>query len=120
MNIIGNNLQISRKGAIKLILPNGRCRNIGKLEVKNGITIYFKRVSPRYIFKKTNAWGINWQILSRLPNDAVIMLKCTNGIMYSIYAYHARLYGEFLHFKNKGFELQYFIPLKYWKIYNWK
>lgn len=107
-------LDISRAGRLTLIFPNGSRRSIGAIKRDNNKSIYTKSVTTKHIFKKTNAWGINWVILNQLGAGGEVVLRCSNGITYSITAQKAKEHGSFLHFKNKGFELQYFIPLEFW------
>ena len=101
------------------LVSETRTRDLGKImenRVKrDGSLIYKKHVNEKNIFRKTNSWGIDYQVLSSLPDTATLEFKSPTKL-YKISAPDARQHGSFLHFKNQGFEKQIFVPLSYWDI----
>jgi len=70
----GNKL-ICHQGNVELRLKgeDGKARHIGRIYVgkKSGKLIYNKSVKPENIYRKYNAWGINYEIYKNV--DAIII-----------------------------------------------
>lgn len=109
----GNVLSVDENGNITLkLLFENRTRKIGKLKKINGITTYFKKNRVSNIYKKTNSWGIHWEILDSLEPADIISISDDFGCYYHILVKDALSCGDFLHFKKEGFEKQFFIPIE--------
>ena len=62
------------------------------------------------MYLKNPSWGIHWEVLASLSDSDCINIQ-TEFCTYWIDAKKARKVGNFLHFKNQGFEKQFFIPV---------
>ena len=111
----GNSLRCHR-GNVELRLrnENGKVRKIGRIYEgkKTGKLIYKKYVKQENIYRKFNAWGINYEIYKNV--DAII-IRVDNGDKYQIIT--SEVEKDYLHFKKIGFELQVFVHLDEWKQY---
>lgn len=84
-------------------------RMIGTIRDK----IYYKIVTPNQVFHKFNAFGF--------CNDVIVYLSPEGMIVYykseRYYISRERFDNvkQYLHFKRNGFELQCFVPIKFFK-----
>tara|TARA_R100001198_G_C5243345_1_gene221703 strand:+ start:29240 stop:29629 length:390 start_codon:yes stop_codon:yes gene_type:complete len=107
----GNKLTIAG-GEVKLDLAHKtKTRNIGRFIKTSENTIYFKRARERNMFLKKPSWGIHWEVLNLLSDNDSINIT-TEFCTYWVNVKKAKETGEFLHFKNQGFEKQFFIPIE--------
>jgi len=110
-----DNKIICHRGKVELRLKgeNGKARNIGNIYVgkKSGKLIYNKIVKPENLYRKFNAWGINYEIYKNV--DAIIIHVSNSEKAYQIKTADVNI--DYLHFKKIGFELQVFIRLNEWK-----
>ncbi len=111
----GNEL-ICHQGNVELRLKGeaGRTRKIGRVYrgKKSDKLIYKKYVKQENLYRKFNAWGINYEIYK---NVEAIIIHTDNGDKYRIIT--SEVEKNYLHFKKIGFELQVFIHLDEWKQY---
>ena len=118
----GNSTIAHSDGTIFLALASDsvkkKNRNIGKLVItpKNQRIHYKKSAKEENRFRKNDSWGLHWDIVSRLDDEAYIGVRSELG-MYKIKAGLAKEYAEVvtMKFKQQGFELQRFVPIKYWE-----
>ena len=109
-----NSLQAENDGTLYLALASEkRRRGIGQLIKKSGKTHYLKKVREEHRFRKTDSWGIHWEVMNKLDEESYIGVRTELGI-YRIKVSEAKEKGEFLWFKNEGFERQFFIPVENW------
>jgi hypothetical protein len=80
-------------------------------------TIYLKRDSSKHFFKKTKSFGFNWNII----DDEFLSVKNIHLTIDSTnYLFPKKLLeisGQFMNFKQVGFELQKFLPFEIIKQY---
>ena len=59
-----------------------RTRRLGFLaNNENGVLSYYKHEKEKDVFRKTNAWSINYNVLQYLPNNnSMINIKSEQGI----------------------------------------
>lgn len=102
----------STNGNIRLILASekGRVRKIGCIARNpNKVLSYYKEDEESQVFRKANAWSINYNILSFLPSpDSTINIK-TEKAIYRITKGKAEEVGSFLYFKTVGIERKFYI-----------
>lgn len=114
----GNVLRVGDTGKVKLYLPNAtdgaRDRDIGDLALlgvrpENGI-LYTKKLSEaQHKFFTSNGFAFCWMLVEQLPANSVVRLT-TDKASYDISVEVMRTHGAFLHFKQKGYELQLVVP----------
>lgn len=103
----GNKLSVSDEGKATLELSiEDRIRNIGV--IRNGT--YTKYDEEKHIFRKLNAWSINWELF-QLSNKIKIV---TNEREYTINT--GEISPRILHFRGAGIERKVYIPLKHFNI----
>lgn len=116
----GNKLKIDMNGNIALkVSGSNRIRDIGKVfVVDEEIKTYRKIVKKKHIMYTGDAWGINYEVLSMLPDDAVVRFVYPEGNkVYELTKKEiVETYGYYSHFKQQGFELQMFVARKDWNI----
>lgn len=99
-------------GNIRLILASekGRVRKIGCIARNNDKKLsYYKEDEESQIFRKTDSWSINYNILSFLPSpESTINIKTEKSI-YRITKAKAEQVGSFLYFKTVGIERKFYI-----------
>lgn len=104
-------------GRLDLFLESND-RMVGRIKKSqsSGKIYYHKSGLKRkeHLFRKNQSWGINNCIVEALPSGSMLLVDSDCG-RYQITVEDARAYGEFLLFKQQGFELQLFIPLSRWK-----
>lgn len=114
----GNVLRVGDTGKVKLYLPHAKDgskdRDIGDLTLlglrpEDGV-LYTKKLSEaQHKFFTTGAWGFCWMLVEQLPPNSVIRL--TSGkASYETNPGAMRTSGNFLHYKEKGYELQLMVP----------
>ena len=88
-------------------------RNIGWFEWTQDFYIYHKMIKTDNLFKTSNSIGVSWPIVSKMADvDRVI---CHTGYRgYSASAYIIKRDGQFLYYKNQGFEKQIFMDINDW------
>jgi len=104
-------LSVLGTGAVVLQLNSEkRLRQLGFVaRNQDGVLSYYKYEKEKDVFKKLNAWSINWNVLQYLPSDqSMINIKSENGI-YRITKEKALKMGEFLFFKTSGIEKKIYI-----------
>lgn len=111
----GNILEIKSDGKVWLRLKSGDIKNIGCIILYPNYKVYSKKIDfEKHIFHKTNSVGINNMIISYLSDeDYIEIINKESKEKYTINVRDARGKDEYLNFKEKGYELQYFIPLLY-------
>ena len=87
-----------------------RVRKLGFLSKnEQGVLSYYKHEKEKDVFRKTNAWSINWNVIQYLPaDDSMISIKSETGI-YRITKKKAIEVGEFMFFKSSGIEKKIYI-----------
>ena len=87
-----------------------RTRRLGFLaKNENGILSYYKHEKEKDVFRKTNAWSINYNVLQYLPNNnSMINIKSEQGI-YRINKQKALDVGDFMFFKSSGIEKKIYV-----------
>ena len=87
-----------------------RTRRLGFLaKNENGVLSYYKHEKEKDVFRKTNAWSINYNVLQYLPdNNSMINIKSEQGI-YRISKHKALEIGEFMFFKSSGIEKKIYV-----------
>lgn len=94
---------------IKLILEY-QTRTIGTLDISGEGTLILHR-TKEHIFKKINALGFNYQLLSdERIKFKWIKIYCDNKELITTREYCIMM-GKVFQFGKKGFELQCFVPL---------
>lgn len=84
-------------------------RCLGKILIGQKAILYHKMEDERNIFKTTNSWSINYQILQHVD----IVLYESLSTDYQITKERALEFGDFMHFIETT-EKKLYIPLKYW------
>jgi len=97
------------KFKVKLILPD-EVRWIGELNAFKEGTFFTKR-RKEHLFKKLNALGISHQILISEELDYKWIVIDYDGKRLVTSREYFLAHGKLLHFKDKGFEPQVFLPL---------
>ena len=97
---------IYRKGDELFLALNSetRSRNLGTII---GDTIQMVRVPAKHLFRKKDAYGFNYNLLSRLNHVKIIDLLISKE-RFIIPIEDIIKNGSFLHFKQQGFETQIF------------
>lgn len=91
-------------------------RHIGLINIKSRI-MHVERNSTQHILKKANAYGFNHYILSKGQKfDKVALHEIDTGKIYLIDKNYLLKEGQFLFFKQQGFEKQLFLT-KEWLDY---
>ena len=87
-----------------------RTRRLGFLaKNENGVLSYYKHEKEKDVFRKTNAWSINYNILQYLPYpNSMINIKSEQGI-YRINKQKALDVGDFMFFKSSGIEKKIYV-----------
>lgn len=102
-------LTINKTGRIYIKLEwQRRKRNIGT--IKDGV--YTKHT--KYIHNKTDSFGFCYEAIKRIEPHAIVVHY--GGHTYSIDIDRFYEYKFFLHFNKQGYELQCFVPRKYFTI----
>jgi hypothetical protein len=96
---------------IKLHLQGDKPREIGTV-TKSTRTIQMKRKRGLHLFRKMNAYGFNDYILRNQTTFDWIRLSDDTGSNWKIPVSYILESGQYMNFKNQGFELQRFVPLE--------
>ncbi len=102
-------LRVSDSGEIRLTLPNQKPRNIGWFN-DNGDTFHCQRNPAKHLHYKSESYGFNYELLRDGIFVWVIVHLPFNELLVTS-RNHILSKGSFLHFANKGFERQIFLPL---------
>jgi len=112
-NQTGDSFKISMKnGILKIGLKlhsEKAARDIGSVRLDNK-TLMVKRDKSKHLFKKNESYGFNEYLIRNGKTFEQIMLTDDDGV----YLFPKELIlekGEYLHFKQEGFERQLFLPL---------
>lgn len=104
-------LHVLRTGEIELRLNSeNRVRKLGFFaKNEKGIVCYYKHEKEKDVFRKINAWSINYNVLFYLPEpNSLINIKSEKRI-YRITKEKALSIGEFMFFKSSGIEKKIYI-----------
>lgn len=95
---------------LKLSSEKNRTRKIGWLTKNDdGFLSYFKEDKESEVFRKANAWSINFNVFKFLPaNESTINIR-TEKAIYRITKKRAIECGSFLYFKSSGIERKFYI-----------
>lgn len=106
------NMLYRQGNAIKLKLSSEpHPRKIGRIEEDKKILI-IQRDSTKHLFDKINGYGFNYQLLCTATKFNKVLLEIIDKKeRYLIPIDTILLDGQFLNFKQQGFEIQIFIPL---------
>ena len=87
-----------------------RTRRLGFLaNNESGVLSYYKHEKEKDVFRKTNAWSINYNVLQYLPYpNSMINIKSEQGI-YRISKEKALQVGDFMFFKSSGIEKKIYV-----------
>lgn len=111
-------LYILKTGEVELsLLCESRTRKLGFIKQNElGIISYYKHEKEKDVFRKTNAWSLNYNVLQYLPNDnSMINIKSELQI-YRISKSKALECGEFMFFKKSGIEKKIYVPKIYFDV----
>lgn len=115
MNLIFQNedgtLSIDNNNVVLKLNSENRTRNLGTMVTnEKGHLSYFKKDKEKEVFRKTNAWSINNNVLQALPHDDSTITIDSESATYCITKKDAIKYGQFMHFKTSGIEKKIYIP----------
>jgi len=122
----GNTLtidEISGAVALDLVEEIGKGpRNLGFIKKRNGVLHYEKPFASfqHHLFRKGVSWGFNWILISKLSESDVVRIFCNDiGAKFVISVADMIKEGNSFAstFKEKGFEVQRFVPLVHFKKY---
>jgi hypothetical protein len=104
-------LYVLKSGAVELSLNcEKRTRKLGHFGTPpNGVLSYYKHEKEKDVFRKTNAWSINWNVIQYLPSDSSMINIKSEGGIYRISKEKALKMGEFMFFKNAGIEKKIYV-----------
>ena len=104
-------LKVLGTGEVVLRLNSeNRTRRLGFLaNNENGVLSYYKHEKEKDVFRKTNAWSINYNVLQYLPYpNSMINIKSEQGI-YRVSKEKALQVGDFMFFKSSGIEKKIYV-----------
>ncbi len=104
-------LKVLGTGEVMLQLNSEkRTRRLGFLaKNENGILSYYKHEKEKDVFRKTNAWSINYNVLQYLPYPNSMVNIKSEGAIYRISKQKALGIGEFMFFKSSGIEKKIYV-----------
>ena len=102
-------LRVTDSGEIRLTLPNQKPRNIGWFS-DSGDTFHCQRNPAKHLHYKSESYGFNYELL-RDGNFVWVYVHLRFNELLVTSRNHILEKGSFLHFANKGFERQIFLPL---------
>jgi hypothetical protein len=109
----GNSITV-KNGKVHLnIFGQTRGRTIG--QISDGKLVVYRDID-KHLFKKTNSYGFCYDLLKSFKIKSVYLEEEMNGKRDIYGPYDPSLFldnGEFMYFKEEGFERQIFIPRKY-------
>lgn len=95
---------------LKLTSEGGRVRKIGCIARNpSKILSYYKEDEESQVFRKADAWSINYNILSFLPDPLSTINIKTEKAIYRITKQKAEEVGSFLYFKVVGIERKFYV-----------
>ncbi len=106
------NVLYRQNNTIKLHLKSEpHPRKIGKIDEENKQLI-IERDSTKHLFEKINGYGFNYELLSSATKFEYIKLIITDKkTSYLIPLNIILTKGQFMNFKQQGFEIQIFLSL---------
>ena len=104
-----SNLWVTPSGEIRLQLPNQKPRNIGWFS-DSGDTFHCQRNPAKHLHYKSQSYGFNFELL-RDGNFFWVIIHLPFNELLVTSRIHILEKGSFLHFADKGFERQIFLPL---------
>lgn len=81
-------------------------RLLGKVK---GNTFFVKRIREKHLFKKNESYGFSINIIDQLNVDYIELYEDSGVFKFSVDV--LKQFGDYLHFKDEGFERQLFLPL---------
>lgn len=87
----------------------GKRRELGEYYPASG-TLYVRRVRAKHEHRISNAYGFNYELLSRLVGLRKVIILDDKGV-WEAQSEDIIHYGEFLYFKEQGFERQIFYSI---------
>lgn len=110
-DVQGNKLEYIETNIFLTLKRDGKKRNIGTVtQHPDGHILYTKHEMDDGLFYKLNAWSIHNYILHNVDYICFI----TETKIYKITADTAKSNGKYLFFKDSGYELKIYVPLKFW------
>ena len=105
----------------KLILylaKNKETRNMWKIWYCNWQQCLIVRRWERHILYKINGWWFNYELLSKLPwNTLVVVDKEKSDLSYKLTVDEILEQWQFLHFLTVWFEKQIFVPIRNFQVF---
>lgn len=99
---------------LKLASEKDRIRKIGWIARNtDGVISYYKEDEEKNVFRKTDAWSINFNVFKFLPSEHSTINIKTEKAIYRISKGRAMEVGSFLHFKQSGIELKFYISREF-------
>jgi hypothetical protein len=93
-----------------MLVSETRARLIGTLIEEMGI-LFVNRDSKKHLFYQTNSYGFNDTILRTATKFSIVRLMVDGNLVYDIPVDVILARGEYLQFKEQGFELQIFLKI---------
>ena len=88
---------------------------IGRIIEDGANKVYFKPEKIKDIFRKTDAWSLNYALLRALNDDDVVNIKVREErLIYWLTVKECLELGDFLYFKTSGVERKIYIPRSAW------
>lgn len=105
-----------------VLLPKEKHRReVGRISISDR-QFHIKRHSQKHILRANNAYGMNYQILSEgVLFDTVVIHEEDTGKIFKMDKMFILKDGQFLQFKQQGFERQIFVTkewLSYYEVTN--
>jgi hypothetical protein len=104
-----SNIYITPSREVRLFLPNQKPRNIGWLS-EDGYTFHTQRNPEKHYHRQSESVGFNYELL-RDGSFHWVVVHLPYGKELVTTRNHILEKGIFLHFKQRGFEKQRFLPL---------
>ena len=105
----GNSI-LNKDNVLILNITKGEARKIGYLDDKSK-TLHVKRKRKKHLFRKYNAYGFCYYLISQATRFDKILLQDEEGV-YLIPNKVILEEGDFLYFKKIGYEKQIFLRLE--------
>lgn len=93
-----------------LKLKGQKTRKLGEFYPASG-TLHVFRNREKHLHFITQSYGFNYTLLTRLPNLKEVVIHEKGNGLYSVALGNLLSDGEFLFFKEQGFERQIFYPI---------
>ena len=96
---------------LRLASEPSRTRRIGCIarNKKGGELSYYKEEKEANVYRRKDAWSINYNIIKFLPSDESSINIKTEKYIYRITKKKALEVGSFLYFKSSGIELKFYV-----------